>query len=142
MPILNYTTSISEHRTVGEIQQILAKAGAKAVSIDYGEQGEPIALTFLVEIQGTMVNFRLPTRYDGVLKKLVNDPNVPKKFKDRSQALRVSWRIIKDWVEAQLAIIEAGQAELAEVFLPYAVTPSGRTLFNEVMNTNLLGSGA
>lgn len=141
MAILNYTTTIDHHRTVGEVQKKLASAGARAISIDYDESNEPIAMTFLIPIHSTMVNFRLPTRYEGVLKRLIDDPSVPKKFKSRSQAMRVSWRIVKDWIEAQLAFIEAGQAELAEVFLPYAVTNTGKTLYMEIMKTNLLGSG-
>ena len=41
----------------------------------------------------------------------------------------MTWRIIKDWLNAQLALIEVGQAEMAEVFLPYALTNTGQTLF-------------
>ena len=46
------------------------------------------------------------------------------------QARRVAWRILKDWVAAQLAIVEAEQAQMAEVFLPYAVeSQTGQTMF-------------
>ena len=132
MPILNYTTTINSHKTIGEIQECLAKAGAMAVSIDYDSSAQPVAVTFLLSIRGTVINFRLPSKYNGVLKKLEKDIKVPKNFKNEDQARRVAWRIIKDWVEAQLAIIEAGQAELAEVFLPYAVSPdTGQTLYQE-----------
>lgn len=55
-------------------------------------------------------------------------------YKTVEQAKRVSWRIVKDWVEAQLAIIESGQAEMGEVFMPYAVTISGETLFKRLSN--------
>lgn len=46
--------------------------------------------------------------------------------------MRVSWRIVKDWVEAQMAIVEAQLAEVGEVFLPYAVTKKGNTLYKEL----------
>jgi hypothetical protein len=45
------------------------------------------------------------------------------------QARRVAWRIIKDWIAGQLALVEAGQAEVSEVFLPYVVSAQGETLF-------------
>jgi len=45
----------------------------------------------------------------------------------------VAWRIIKDWIEAQLAIVEAEMVEMAEVFLPYAVTKSNKTLYQDVI---------
>jgi hypothetical protein len=36
---------------------------------------------------------------------------------------------LKDWVAAQLAVVEAGAAQMAEVFLPYAMHSEGRTMF-------------
>lgn len=47
-------------------------------------------------------------------------------------AQRTGWRILKDWVAAQLAIIEAGLATLPEVMLPYALLSDGQTLYKRV----------
>jgi len=142
MPILKYTTSIDASKTVMEIQIALAKAGAKSVNIDYDSGGQPESVSFLISVQGKWVNFRLPSSYTGVLKMLENDPSVPKKLKTIDQARRVAWRITKDWTLAQMAIIEARQAELAEVFMPYAITASGQTLFQAFREGQLsLGSG-
>ena len=141
MPILNYTTKIKAEKTVGEIQGILATAGAQSVSVDY-DQGLPSAVTFLIPVQGVPVNFRLPTRWRGVWETLKADPAVPKALKTEDHARRVAWRIVRAWVQAQMAIIEAGLAELAEVFLPYAVNPgTGRTLFQDFREQRLLGEG-
>lgn len=143
MPILNYTTEIDVHKSVGEISAILAKAGAMAVSVDYDGDGQPTALMFLIKFLGTPINFRMPSRWEGVAARLVADPKVPRAFKTDKQARRVAWRILKDWTEAQIAIIEAGQAEVTEVFLPYAVTESGQTLYQVFFNNSqkLLGMG-
>ena len=138
MPILNYTTTISPEKTVMEIQMILARAGAKTISIDYDEIGAPVAVSFFVEIAGNWVNFRLPSNYAGVQSVIEKDPRVPTKFKTQAQARRVSWRITKDWTESQMAIVEAHQAELAEVFLPYAVMGDGQTLFKKFQTGRLL----
>lgn len=35
MPILNYTTSIAAHRSVAEVQKLLALKGARSISIEY-----------------------------------------------------------------------------------------------------------
>lgn len=141
MAILNYTTKIDPHKTVGEIQQALAKAGAVGVSIEYADK-EPTAVTFVTQIRGTYVNFRLPSKWQGVYRRLQRDGNVPRGLKTESQAKRVAWRIVKDWVESQLAIIEAELAELPEVFLPYAVKPDGRTVYDEFKGNLLqLGEG-
>ena len=66
------------------------------------------------------------------------DSNIPRRLITQEQALKVSWRIVKDWVEAQMAIVEAELAEMAEVFLPYAVTKNGTTLYKEIQNNNML----
>ena len=44
MPLLNYTTTIAAHKTIAEIQQMLAKAGANAILSEYDEQGCIVAL--------------------------------------------------------------------------------------------------
>ena len=60
------------------------------------------------------------------------------------QAVRTAWRIVKDWVEAQMALVKTQMATTQEVFLPYAVMKDGRTLSQHV-ETNpgfLLGDGS
>ena len=62
---------------------------------------------------------------------------MPRKLKTDEQALRVSWRIIKDWVQSQMAIVESEIAELPEIFLPYVVMDDGDTLFNKFKSNQL-----
>lgn len=137
MPILNYTTSIAVEKTVGQIQGALAQAGAQAVLTEYDSDRVLSALSFRMLHQNVMVSFRLPAQIDKIYVILQNDDRVTRKLKSREQAARVSWRIIKDWVEAQLAIVEAEQAQMVEVFLPYAQNPTtGETLFNQLAESN------
>jgi hypothetical protein len=49
MPILNYTTSIDSHRTISEVQRLLAKHGARGVLVEYDGQGDPVALAFILQ---------------------------------------------------------------------------------------------
>lgn len=128
MAILNYTTKIDSAKTVGEIQSMLGAKGAKSVSAQYAN-GEVVAIFFSIDIQNQPVNFRLPCNWEGVLRSFKSDRNVPRSSETKEQAQRTAWRIVKDWVEAQLAIIESGQAEMAEVFLPYAMTGTGQTCY-------------
>lgn len=135
MPILNYTTSITVEKTTGEIQGKLAKAGAQAVMSEYDAEQVLCAVSFRMLCSGVMVSFRLPAKIDRIYVLLQRDDKVPRKLKTREQAARVAWRIIKDWIEAQLAIVEAEQAEMVEVFLPYAQNPTtGKTLFEQLAN--------
>lgn len=70
MPILNYTTTIDPAKTAAEVQTILAKGGAKQVSIDYDHEGQPEALSFMILYLETPVYFRLPCNIEGVYKAL------------------------------------------------------------------------
>lgn len=137
MAILNYTTSIKYEKTIMDIQTCLVKHGATKIVTDYNNQ-IPIAVTFCLTINDKLIAYSLPANYKGVYNSMKKDPKVPKKYVTDEQALRVSWRIIKDWVEAQLAIVEAELAEMAEVFLPYAVTRGGKTLYNEIKDGGML----
>ena len=132
MAILNYTTKIAFEKTISEIQACLVKHGATKIVTDYSPDRLPTALTFCLSISDNLVAFSLPANYSGVLSAMKKDRKVPKNFQTSEQALRVSWRIVKDWVEAQMAIVEAQLADMAEVFLPYAVTKRGNTLYKEL----------
>lgn len=130
--MLNYTTKVDATKTVGEIQAMLAKKGVRKMITDYDGEGNPIGFTFIIDWKGIPTLFALPCRWEGVLKVLQKSPKVPRANRNKQQALRVAWRILKDWIEAQLAIIEAELASLPEVFLPYAVTRDGGTLYESI----------
>jgi hypothetical protein len=153
MPIKNYTTEIGEEKTVGEIMGLLAAKGARSIRIDYDEQNRPEAISFILILCEVPIPFRLPCNFDGVFKALGGG------YKDRHaryrwernpesklQARRVAWRIIKDWVGAQIALIEAEQASMAQVFMPYALQNENarRTAFDvfmEQINSRQLTDG-
>lgn len=46
MPIKNYTTKIDCYKSIGEIQGVLARHGARKIMIDYGESGHPNGIAF------------------------------------------------------------------------------------------------
>lgn len=128
MAIVNYTTKVAAAKTVQEIQGLLVKHGAQSILVDY-EGGKPAALSFRIPIRGgQVIAYRLPANAPGVLQAMRADKQIPQNLLKPEQAERVAWRITRDWVRAQLAIIEAGLARLEQVMLPYALTPSGETL--------------
>jgi len=131
MPILNYTTQIDSYKTIIEIQQMLSRAGATKIIID-NREGEPVGLTFCIQWGGMTRGFSLPCNSLGVWHTLQDNKDIRGKYKTKEQARRVAWRIVKDWISAQLAIVEAQVAELPEVFLPYAITEDGSTLFDYI----------
>jgi hypothetical protein len=131
MPILNYTTSIKSEKTASEIQRKLVDAGACAVTSEYNDDGILSVITFSFKDNDRLVNFRLPINVEGVYKSL-SDSRAPRRLKTYEQASRVAWRIVKDWIEAQVAMIEASQADIIEIFLPYVQDGTGQTLYQAI----------
>jgi hypothetical protein len=136
MPILNYTSKVPTDKTIGEIHSMLSKRGVRKIMTDYDSEGLPVAITFSMSIADKPVFYALPCNWEGVLLAMEDEKDIPARFCTPDQALRVGWRIIKDWIEAQMAVIDSQQAKLEQVFLPYAVTKTGKTLFEEVESGN------
>jgi len=137
MPILNYTTQISYHKTLSEIQSILTKAGATKIMTD-NENMRPVSVSFCINWSGQLVAFLMPCNFKGVLAAMKRNTKVPRNKCTEEQALRVGWRILKDWIEAQLAIVDADMVTIVEVFMPYAITKNGQTMYRNLQDNKQL----
>lgn len=134
MPIKNYTTNVDVYTTIGSIQGCLVKHGAKKIMTDYDDEGRATGLSFLINTPTGQRGIRLPVNVDGVQKVLSKE----KVKNNREHAEKVSWRILKDWVEAQMAILESQMVEIDEVFLPYMIDNSGNTVYQLYQNRKLM----
>jgi hypothetical protein len=152
MPILNYTTEVPADKSVGQIVALLSRKQAQSITQEFLEDGRVKAISFSMKVGVGFVSFQLPANIEGVhgiLQKEAPYNNYRQCSRDayfaklRSQAERIAWRIVKDWVEAQMAMIESGQAEAAQVFLPYARQHDGRTVYELFIESHQrqLGSG-
>lgn len=141
MGLLNYTTTIDVHKTLGEIQKILVEHGARKLMYDYDENGHIQSLCFSVLTpEGNERGIKLPANVQAIYKVLQAQKNQKKiNIKpDYAQAERVAWRIIKDWVEAQMAILETQMVQTEEIFLPYMVNKNGNTFFQVYQQGKLM----
>lgn len=143
MAILNYTTTVDSFKTVSEIEYILMKHRAKSIMKNY--EGESITgLSFLIDTGARQIPVRLPVKVDECLQVLKKEKreNPKKQIKDtREQAERVAWRILKDWVEAQMALLDIEMVKFEEIFLPYIETDNGRTIFERLEEKQFLLEG-
>ena len=126
MPLLNYTTSIGADKTAAEVSKILARAKVASTSIHYDGNGAPSGISFTLTTPHGARDFQLPVNVEGVYQILRNDRTISPRLRGRDQAVRVAWRIAKDWVEAQVALVTAGMVKMDEVMLPYLVVGDGR----------------
>lgn len=143
MAILNYTTTVDSFKTVSEIEYILMKHKAKSIMKNY--EGDSITgLSFLIDTGYQQIPVRLPVKVDECLKVLKKEKreNPRKQIKDtRDQAERVAWRILKDWVEAQMALLDIEMVRFEEIFLPYIETDNGRTIYERLEEKQFLLEG-
>lgn len=143
MAILNYTTQVSSFRTANEIEEILMNHKAMSIMKNY-EDGHITGLSFLIDTGGQQIPVKLPVRVDECLKVLKKEKkeNPRKQIKDtRDQAERVAWRILKDWVEAQMALLDIEMVKFEEIFLPYIETNNGRTIYERLEEKQFLLEG-
>jgi hypothetical protein len=132
MPLLNYTTTISAQKTVGEISALLAKAKVHAIMQEFDKDGQPSAVSFRITTEFGVLTYRLPCEVERVYKVICQDKMLPYKQRSLTRARMVGWRIVKDWIEAQLAMIQCGLADVEQVFLPYMQAPDGTTLYEKM----------
>lgn len=137
MAIKNYTTKVPATQTVGEIQGILATHGARKVMMDYDADGKVTAVTFALMIGDTLQGFRLEARPHGVMAAMAKDRTKC----TAKQADDIAWRNVKDWIAAQVALVETEQATMAELFLPMMTGRRGQTLYEEFQSGRLLLGG-
>ena len=134
MPLLNYTTKVNAQKTVTEVMGLLVAKGADEISIVYDDDRQPAGLKWTVQSPRLgRVAFALPCNTDAVFVKLTEQRvMVTAPESRRQQAIRTSWRILKDWVEAQMALLETGMVTMDEIFLPYMLS-GGQTFYQALV---------
>lgn len=143
MAILNYTTTIDSFKTVSEMEYILMKHGAKSIMKKY-EKESITGLSFLIDIGTQQIPVRLPVKVDECLEVLKREKkNSPRSNikATREQAERVAWRILKDWIEAQMALLDIEMVRFEEIFLPYIETNNGQTVYERLEEQKFLLNG-
>lgn len=137
MAIANYSTTVDASKSVGEILSLLAENGADNVVAHHGG-GVPGSISFTMKGTEKPVTYRLDANREGVLAVMSDDHRIRQHYCTPEHAENVAWRILKDWVRAQLAIINAGIATLEQVMLPFVVTSSGKILSQQTGANTLL----
>ena len=136
MAIKNYTTKVDIYTSIAEIQKALAKSGATKIMVDY-KDSKPIAVTFAMNTPQGLRGFSLPAAVEGTLRVFERQKVKP----DREQAEMTAWRNVRDWVLAQVALVESCDIPIDQVFLPYLTDNKGQTLYEVYANGQLLLGG-
>lgn len=145
MAIKNYTTAIPVEKTISEIHVMLVQHGAKRLTFDYTEDNHLSSICFSINTPYGEQGVKLPANVERIHAVLVaqkkegrNKAAIDTSYE---QAERVAWRITKDWLAANLALLESAMVEITEVFLPYFVDRSGKTLYEAYIEGKTLIGG-
>lgn len=138
MALKNTYSKLPAESYIARIQKALVGAGALGIQYGY-EDKRIVALMFLLPFKQQSVSFKLPVGWRKVQQVLRNE-NAARADND-DFAYRVSWAILADWVEAQMAILASENVTMPQLFLPYAVAKNGQTLFEQIESSGFLLQG-
>lgn len=83
----------------------------------------------------------MPIRVDECLKVMQKQKKEHPKMQikaTKEQASKVAWRIMKDWIEVQMALLEINMVRFEEIFLPYIETTDGKTIYEKLEDRKFL----
>lgn len=135
MALKNTYSKSPVENSLKEIEKALVQAGAIGISRGY-ENGRITSLIFGIKLKDQTINFKLPVNWKKVQQVLKNEGFA--RSEDDDASYRISWAILRDWVTAQMAILATETVELPQLFLPYAMSGDGKTLYDKVMSSGLL----
>lgn len=157
MFLKNYTSNVPVSQTIFRIEQVLIRCGVSGIMKEYAPAppGVISAITFQVETATGKITIRLPADKEKALDALWLDyagadisqdgKNIrwgsqKKKCKAdfADQAERTAWKIVQDWIEVQMSMIQMKQADTIQVFLPY-VYDGNKTFYQALKESNFKG---
>lgn len=131
--IKNYTSSIPVERTISYIESELVKIGVTHIEKNY-KNSVPVGIIFSIELP-TRVSFKIPADADAAYDVIKDIPEYRSKKDDwlHAQAKRTAWKIVFNWVEVQVAMVQLKQADAMQIFLPYVYDKkSGKTFYDKI----------
>lgn len=134
--VKNYTSTVPAYRSIQHIENKLIACGARKILKLYEDSNRLSGLAFTITLDEKEVPFRLPARIEKIeqqLKAKIRRPRADTYKNITAQAERTAWKLLSDWVDIQMSLIELKQAKFMEIFLPYVYDfEKGRTYFEEL----------
>lgn len=132
--IKNYTSSVPVSRSVSHIEDCLVRHGAKNIMKMYDADKKLESLCFILPVDGKDIPFKIPanvTQCENILRASIRRPKPGTLERIADQAERTAWKLMSDWVDIQMSLIELKQVELLQVFLSYVYYPAEKMTYFE-----------
>jgi hypothetical protein len=130
MALKNYTSMVQAGRSIACIEDKLVRHGARQILKEYTGDGKVAAISFIINYNGTELPFHLPARIaacEKVLRSNVRRAREDTYKRIREQSERTAWKILADWVDAQMAMVELARSILWRYFCRiYSTGPGSR----------------
>ncbi|HLZ24735.1 MAG TPA: hypothetical protein VKQ30_21665 [Ktedonobacterales bacterium] len=133
MPTQRLKNSTSQSPNIfRDIERILTTHKVRELHYEYAndDSGRVVALVFALDVEGRRLSFRMPARIEQVHAALYGTTHFLSPAKSQ-QAYRTAWANIRDWIDAQMAMIDIRLVKTQEVFLPYLLDATGEHTFYE-----------
>jgi hypothetical protein len=142
MSIRNYTSEIPASRSIASIMQRLVDHGASEVAASYVDK-RVVGLVFVIPGGDSKhIPIRLPARSKQiavVLRRSYKKVNDATAKRIEEQAERTAWKLLDEWIQIQLNLIQLEQIEFLEAFLPFVWNPAlEKTFFERVKEGGML----
>lgn len=136
----NYTSDVPVSQTIARIESVLIRCGVSGIMKEYrpNPPGAIAAITFQIKCGNEVpTTIRLPADEEAATEALWREyvgadviskdgqeiwSNNRKKLKRKDfiqQGARTAWKLMQDWVEVQMSLIQLKQAQFDQVFMPY-----------------------
>lgn len=157
MFLKNYTSNVPVSQTLYRIEQVLIRCGAAEITKEYTPTpGEVAAVHFAIQTATGKIRIRLPADKNAAWQALWLDyaagdkltadgqklqwggRKQKTKMDFKEQAERTAWKIVQDWIEVQMSMIQMCQADTLQVFLPY-VFDGKQTYYQALKEQNFRG---
>jgi hypothetical protein len=137
---ISINTTISCHKTVGEILSSLANAGATRIEVAY-DNSLPVRISFMcVTAYDVEMRFVIESQHDEIYQRMWS-PASARTSPILKQKIRVAWQHHQNWIESQCEMIKSGAIPFERAMVSYLVGKDGRwvceALFDKDKNSVL-----
>ena len=122
-------------RIFEDIQKTLREHQARSVTLEYDGDKRIEAISFVLAIGTQSFSFKLPARYKNVESIFERKRGRRLNDAEKDQAYKTAWANIRDWLAAQMALIETEMVDVGEIFLPYLLNNQGETYYEQFLYT-------
>ena len=136
MGLMNYTSQVPVNRSISYIEDKLARHGASQILKMYTIDGQVEGIAFIISLDGVDMPFKVPAKIvecEKILRESVKRPRKDTLKRIKQQAEKTAWKIVSDWVDVQMAMIDLAQVEFMQAFFPYLYSHSKQQTYFEIM---------